>query len=1022
MMALELREGQDCGDEMKKLLLLVLSPLLLTSALGQQASVNQEVNKGLRYHPGRIMVKFRGTPQFLQGSGQARRLSQQPNLFVVDNPRGISVAEAMGRYKNNPNIVYSEPDYEVQAVDTLPGDPMWSQQWDMLKIQAPQAWNTQTDASDVVVAVIDTGIAFTHPDLQANIWTDAVTGAHGFTCIGSCVAGGIDDYGHGSHVAGTIGAAANNGIGIAGINWGVKLMSLKFLDSSGGGYTSDAVLAFNKIAQLKMSGVNVRVTNNSWGSGGYTQSLKDAMANVESLGILDVCAAGNSGANSDVAPLYPAAFDNRGILSVAASDSTDAGAYFSNVGLATVDIAAPGVSTLSTVPTGPCSLCDPSGYKLLSGTSMATPHVTGVAAALFHVNPAASAAKIRDVILDPGSYDALTDLRLNSTSTSGRLNFAKALNNPSLSTATLNNFPVLSSIPASKTANAGDLITLSASASDPDAGDALKLGWAPLISGSAIYGQMLNNVFPSPPLNANPVSFTASSLARLAFANYAASVADGRGGSATGQTTVEILANPNHGLPPAGVFTLSTDTIPTGGSVNLNFRLTDPENRQPLYWQAWFLSQTVWGEVCCLSASTENFSLQLSYAGVYRVSVQGIDNELNLSPKYDGIVRVGGATGIPPIASTTVDKLDGVAPLTVNIDMRGSQDPDGTISTYRFYCFDTLKSQTNPQASCTYSDPGTYYLWTVAIDNNGYMDANKTYITVLPSLSPPPPPPPPPSPSTVIVIKHVVNNNGATATAANFTMTVTGSSPSPASFAGAESPGTTVTLNAGSYSVSESGPGGYAASFSADCTGSIASGETKTCTVTDDDIQPKLIVINHVINNNGGTATAANFTMTVTGSNPSPASFAGTESPGTTLTLNAGSYSVSETGPSGYVSSLSASCSGSIAVGETRTCTVTNDDVQSSDATPPTVKFVKPLPGETITGQYFVQVSATDNVALSLVELFIDGTRVASSSNGTLSYKWNTNRTQKGPRALTAKATDTSENYSWASPVNVTVK
>src|SRR5206468_842505 len=142
---------------------------------------------------------------------------------------------------------------------------------------------------------------------------------------------------------------------------------------------------------------------------------------------------------------------------------------------------------------------------------------------------------------------------------------------------------------------------------------------------------------------------------------------------------------------------------------------------------------------------------------------------------------------------------------------------------------------------------------------------------------------------------------------------------------------------------------------------------------------------------NGATATAANFTMTVTGSSPSPASFAGTESPGTTVTLNAGSYSVSETGPGGYAASLSAGCSGSIAAGETKTCTVTNDDVQP-DTTPPTVKFVKPLNGETITGQYFVQVTATDN-ALSLVELFIDGTRVASTSNGTLSYKWSTNKT-----------------------------
>jgi hypothetical protein len=512
------------------------------------------------------------------------------------------------------------------------------------------------------------------------------------------------------------------------------------------------------------------------------------------------------------------------------------------------------------------------------------------------------------------------------------LNFAKALNNPLLSSGALNNFPVLSSVPASKTANAGELITLNASASDPDVGDALNFGWAPLISGSAIYGQMLNNIFPSPSLNTNPVSFTASSLARLAFSNYAASVADGRGGSATAQTIVEIFANPNHGLPPAGVFTLSTDTIPTGGFVNLNFKLTDPENKQPLYWQAWFLSQTVWGELCCLSASSENFNLQLSYAGVYRVSVQGLDNELNLSPKYDAVVRVGGATGTPPIARTTVDKLDGVAPLTVNIDMSASQDPDGTISTYRFYCVDAVKIQPNAQGSCTYTDPGTYYLWTLVIDNNGYMDANKTYVTVLPSLSPPPPPPPPPPASaTLKVIKHVVNNNGGTATAGNFTMTVTGGSPSPASFAGAESPGTTVTLNAGSYSVSE-------------------------------------------------------------------------------------------TGPSGYVSSLSVSCSGSIAVGETTTCTVTNDDVPAADTTPPTVTIVKPKNSETISGQYIVQVTATDYVALRLVELFIDGSPVASTSNGTLSYKWNTNKAQKRLYALTAKATDTSGNYSWASPVNVTVK
>jgi hypothetical protein len=180
----------------------------------------------------------------------------------------------------------------------------------------------------------------------------------------------------------------------------------------------------------------------------------------------------------------------------------------------------------------------------------------------------------------------------------------------------------------------------------------------------------------------------------------------------------------------------------------------------------------------------------------------------------------------------------------------------------------------------------------------------------------------------LVVIKHVINDNGGTATAADFTMSVTGTSPTPASFPGAESPGTTVALDAGSYSVGEAGPSGYARSDSADCSGSIAVGETKTCTVTNNDIKPKLIVIKHVINDNGGTATAGDFTMSVTGSSPSPASFAGAESPGTTVGLNAGSYSVGETGPSGYARSDSADCSGSIAVGEEKTCTVTNDDIQ----------------------------------------------------------------------------------------------
>ena len=890
--------------------------------------------------PSRVLVRFRGAPQFHPGSGQARLLSQRLNLFLVDNPQDVPVPEAIARYKRNPNVVYAEPDYQVQAVDTTPLDPMWAQQWDMTKIQAPAAWDKQTNAGDVVVAVVDTGIASNHPDLQANLWTDPVTLAHGFTCIGgTCTAGGDDDYGHGTHVAGTIGAAVNNGTGIAGINWVVKLMSMKFLDSSGSGSISDAVVAFNKIAELKTNGVNIRVTNNSWGGSGYTQSLKDAMAQVESLGILDVCAAGNNGANADVSPLYPAAYDNRGIVSVAASDSNDASAYFSNIGLASVDIAAPGVSTLSTVPTGTCSLCDPSGYKLLSGTSMATPHVTGVAAALFHVNPSASAANIRDVILNPASYDALSDSRLKvTTTTGGRLNFAKALNNPLLSSPALNNFPAISPL-SNITANSGDPISLTASGSDPD-NDPLTLGWAPLVSGSAIYAQQLNNIFPTPPLNTNPVLFTAPSLARLAFAKYVASVADGRGGSASAESIVEILANPNHGLPPAGVFTVSSNSIASGGSVNLNFKLTDPEGQSPMYWQAWFLSSNVWGEMCCLTDATQNFNLTLSYSGTYRISVQGIDKELNLSPKYSDVVHVGGATGTPPTASAVVDKLEGVAPLTVNIDMTGSSDPDGSIASYGFYCADGLKTSTSPQSSCVYNDPGTYYLWTTVIDNQGLMDAAKTYVTVLPGSSSPPPPPPPPPDTTPPTLSITAPANGATVSGS---VTVTAS-------AGDNVGVTAVTISVDGTALCVDNTASYSCSW--DTTKTTNASHTISATATD-------------AAGNVGTAPSINVTV---GNLP-------------------------------------------------------------QDTMLPSVSFIAPASPVTITGQYTVQVGASDNRQLSLIELFIDSTnnRVASTSvsstNGTLTYKWNTSpKPQKGNHTLIARSTDAAGNRSTQQTVSVTLK
>lgn len=219
----------------------------------------------------------------------------------------------------------------------------------------------------------------------------------------------------------------------------------------------------------------------------------------------------------------------------------------------------------------------------------------------------------------------------------------------------------------------------------------------------------------------------------------------------------------------------------------------------------------------------------------------------------------------------------------------------------------------------------------------------------------------PPTTGTLNVIKHVVNNNGGTKVAGDFAVSVAGSGATPSSFPGSES-GTSVTLNPGSYSVGESGSSGYSSSLSSDCTGSIVAGQTKTCTVTNDDQAATLTVIKQVVNDNGGTKTSADFTMNVSGSNVSSSSFAGADTPGTTITLDAGGYNVTEIGPAGYNASLSTNCSGTIAIGEGTTCTITNDDIQ------PKLTVVK------------VVDNGTNPTPLQVVDfpLFVDGNSVVS--------------------------------------------
>ena len=330
------------------------------------------------------------------------------NADLVKLREGTSIKKALAYYKSKAKVAHVEPNYMLSIgttlLSTLPDDSSFSSLWGLhntgqtggkndADIDAPEAWNITTGSSDIIVAVIDTGVDYTHPDLKDNMWTNDAE-LNGDPGIDDDNNGFVDDiYGydfynddgdpmddnsHGTHCSGTIGANGNNGIGVAGVNWNVKIMALKFLGSSGGGSTADAIKCVNYATQM-----GAHLTSNSWGGGGFSQAMKDA---IEANGTPFVAAAGNSSANTDVYKHYPSSYDSPNVISVMSTTSTDSISGFSNYGATSVDIAAPGSSILSTTPGNT--------YKSYSGTSMATPHVAGVIALVMSAYPDATMSEV----------------------------------------------------------------------------------------------------------------------------------------------------------------------------------------------------------------------------------------------------------------------------------------------------------------------------------------------------------------------------------------------------------------------------------------------------------------------------------------------------------------------------------------------------------------------------------------------------------------------------------------------------
>jgi subtilisin family serine protease len=302
--------------------------------------------------------------------------------------------------------------------------------------QAGEAWNAgNIGSTSVYVGIIDEGVMDTHTDLAGQVWTnpfDPVGGGdndgngytddiHGWDFVSnnnSTYDGTQDD--HGTHVAGTIGAKGGNSTGVVGVNWNIRMIVAKFLGNSGG-TTANAVRAIDYITDLKTRhGLHIVATNNSWGGGGFSSSLQAAIERANAQGILFIAAAGNGGSdgvgdNNDATPHYPSSYTNANIIAVASITSSGAKSSFSNYGLTSVDIAAPGSGIWSTLPRSG----NRSTYGSYSGTSMATPHVTGGAALYAASHPTATASQIKSAIL---SSAVPTSSMSGLCVTGGRLN------------------------------------------------------------------------------------------------------------------------------------------------------------------------------------------------------------------------------------------------------------------------------------------------------------------------------------------------------------------------------------------------------------------------------------------------------------------------------------------------------------------------------------------------------------------------------------------------------------------------
>tara|TARA_A100000171_G_scaffold45481_4_gene49279 strand:- start:6582 stop:8510 length:1929 start_codon:yes stop_codon:yes gene_type:complete len=535
----------------------------------QRGKVALAQNPDLDRIPNQILVRFNTNDAQLTSAARAlvnghliRKLKGVDGLEHIEvnfpTERAIEMLNAL------PFVEYAEPDYVVRPI-AAPNDQFVGLQWGVnnsgqdirgvlgvndADIDGYEAWDIRTSAANIIVAVIDSGTQWDHPDLDNNIWSNTDEIAN--NGIDDDNNGYVDDVrgwdfysgdnnpddadGHGTHVAGTVGAEGNNGIGVAGVAWDVQIMPLRFIGPFGGS-TSDAIAAVNYAVDN-----GARISNNSWGGGGFSNAMRDAISNAASNNHLFVAAAGNDGVNTDNSPHYPSSYTNDNIISVAATDNRDQMASFSNYGANSVDLGAPGVDIASCY-TG-------NGYVWNSGTSMASPHVAGAAAVLLAENPSWSYAQLRDRLLDTVR---LTSAMSGTTSTGGVLNLHAALDggggNPGNTAPSAN----ISSPGNGSTFVEGSSVNFVGSSNDNEDGN---------LSGSLVWTSSLDGQI------GTGASFSTSSLS-VGSHTITASVSDSGGLNASDSVSITIEQDQPNDTPPATPGRPNTSV--SGGTVNLTW-------------------------------------------------------------------------------------------------------------------------------------------------------------------------------------------------------------------------------------------------------------------------------------------------------------------------------------------------------------------------------------------------------------------------------------------------------------------